>query len=214
MSPRAGEAAPVEPSVLLEPFSDPFQHQHRPLGLGLTTSQGPIQQEYQSPSFGQREAYFPPSARGEQQNATQASGHSPAPTENKAQPPNQAAAAAAAAHSPDPATQPKQDHPAPISAPNEPSANDNDDDAAAFETLKAWRRAFEAQERTKQQQHEAEMAQRKRSQKLELDLEAKEMMALQRRRAEEREMGRLEEVRRQHEEHEGRKREMREWMDG
>lgn len=56
------------------------------------------------------------------------------------------------------------------------------------------------------------MEQRTQQQKLELELDAKEIMQLERRKAEKREMVRLEEVRMQHEEHERRKREMREWM--
>lgn len=196
-----GEVVSVEPKMLGEPPSNPSQH--RPHGVGATPSQASVRQEEHHPhSSSQREAYVPPASGGKKEGVPQASGqkdnhHSPAHTQNENRPsqaPNQID------HRSSQAPTRNEDHPTPVSDPNEHSADDS------LETIEARMKAFEEEERVRQKQHEEELAQKKRQQRTEFEHELEEKINQKKRDAD---LARRAAVQKQEEEHEERLAELR-----
>lgn len=169
----------------------------RPPRVGVAPSHGfNMQQGYQSHYPGQREAYIPPASRGKEDGFSQASTrkdhpHSSTLTQNeghRARTPSQAND-----RSPQPPI--RNGNPLiPAHAPHGPSADESHD---AMEARMA--RAFEAEERVKQEQHEAELAGRARLQRRELEYELEEKF---KQRGHDADMVRKAAVQKQEEEHE------------
>ena len=189
------------PQMLGEPPSNSYQN--RRLGVGATPpSQTPFrQEEYQSHPPSQREAYGAPASIVKKEYSGRKDGHhsSALTTQNEgrsSRAPSQADPQSAQAH-----TRTK-DGLVPASAPNERSAADDD----SLDAIEAHMRAFEDEERVKQAQHEAELAQRRLRQRIEFEHELAEKMAQKKHDAD---MARRAAVQRQEEEHERRLAELR-----
>lgn len=204
MSLEPGEVLSARPQMLGEPPSN--SSQHRRLGLGTIPPQAPVRllDEHESHPPGQREAYVPLTSPAKKEDASLASGrtddyHSPALTHDEdhpSQPPSRADHPSSTSHTRN------EDHRAPISAPTEDSPDDDD----SLDTIETRMRAFEADERVKQERHDEEQARRRRQQRMEFERELEEKITQKKHDAD---LARRAAAQRQEEEHESRLAEVR-----
>ncbi len=194
VSPEFGDSSSTKPQMLGEPPSNPSQR--RPLGVGAIPSQtSGRQEEHQSSSSGQREAYASPSSSKNNEDVSQDYGrkneaHPSALSQNEGHP-SRASSQAHSYSSQPPAR--NADHLAPASAPNELSADDN---RALYESRM---KAFFEEDRVKQKQHEEEQARERLQQRRELEHQLDEKINRMKHEAD---MTRKAAVQRQKEEHE------------
>ncbi len=194
VSPEFRDTSSTKPQMLGEPPSNPFQRS--PLGVGAIPSQtSGRQEEHQSSSSSQREAYAPPSSIKNNEDVSQGYGrkdeaHPSALSQNEDRP-SRASSQAHSYSSQPPAR--NADHLAPASAPNEHSADDN------RALVESRMKAFFEEDRVKQKQHEEERARERLQKRRELEHQLDEKIN---RLKHEADMARKVDVQKEEEEHE------------